>query len=146
MDYDYNRKAFRSVIKAAGVDPLAGTYCLCVLLELSIKQHLALCSSASNSGHDLPYLLQRVGLRHRTYHAVLNSLQLQLANSLKALSSQGRDGQARFVPSNSYPHIRYLRHASDWGTPSSSDSDIASLKGILQRIISLLGKSLGIAV
>jgi hypothetical protein len=146
MDYDYNRSAFRSVIKAAGIHPLAVAYCSCVLLELSIKQHLALCSSADNGGHNLPALLQRIGLRHARYLAVCNALQRQLADSLRILCSQGRKGTPRTVPSGSFPHIRYLRHQSDWELPRSPDGDVAALNAILQRIISFLTSSIGVNV
>ena len=78
MDYDYNRKAFRSVSKAVGIEPLAAAYSSCVLLELSLKQHLALISSTGNGGHNLPYLLQRVGLQHKRYLSLCNALQQQL--------------------------------------------------------------------
>jgi|SRR5579863_6265625 len=146
MNYDFNRRAFKSVIRAANVEPLATVYCSCVLLELSLKQHLALVSSAANGGHDLPNLLQRIGHGNRRYLAVCNALQQQLADSLRSLFSQGRDGTARSVPSNSYPHIRYLRHTSDWTASCSSDAEIQALNGFLQRVISLLVKNIGVNV
>jgi len=146
MDYDYNRKAFRSVIKATGIDPLATAYCSCVLLELSMKQYLALCSSPDNGGHNLSSLLQRIGLRHARYKAVCNALQIQLADSLRILFSQGRNGTSRTVPSDSYPHIRYLRHQSDWELPHSPEVDVAALNAILQRVISFLTSSIGVNI
>jgi len=146
MDYDYNRRAFRSVCSANGIEPLAAAYCGCILLELSLKQYLALCTSGGNGGHNLPDLLLRVGLRNPSHTATLNSLQRQLAGSLRILFSQGKDGLPTPVPTSSYPFIRYLRHDSDWGTSNSSDVDITLLTNVLQRITSFLTASLGVAV
>jgi hypothetical protein len=138
MDYDYNRKAFRSVRATIDAELLVSAYNTCILLELSLKQHLNLCSTSGNGGHNLPYLLQRIGSQHGKYLAVCNVLQKQLGDSLHALFSQGRDGKARSVPSDSYPHIRYLRHESDWPSQRSSDADLRRLNGVLQRITSWL--------
>jgi len=146
MHYDYNRAAFRSVCQATGVNSLAVAYCSCVLLELSLKQHLNLISSALNSGHDLPQLVHRLGIQHTRYQSTCNALQRQLGDALRALFSQGRGGIARSIPSNSYPHLRYLRHSSDWPSSCSSDVQIAALNSLLQRIQSLMKRQLGVAV
>lgn len=146
MEYDYNRNAFRTVTTATGVAPLVVAYCSCVLLELSIKQHLGMVSAGSNSGHNLPYLVQRLGLIHSRYRPVCNALQMQLGDALRNLHSQGKNGAPRPVPSDSYPYIRYLRHNSDWIPPSSSDADITALNGLLGRIISLIRNQLSVVV
>lgn len=146
MDYDYNRLAFRSVVNAPTVEPLAATYCACVLLELGLKQHLKLCSTSLNGGHDLPQLLQRVSNRTPRVSPVVNSLQAQLAFSIAKLISQGKSGQARTVPANSYPHIRYLRHSQDWPAQHSSEADLKSLQQILKRISHYLTTSAGVSL
>jgi len=146
MDYDYNRAAFRSVCEAAGVHSLAVVYCSCVLIELSLKQHLGLTSTPLNSGHDLPQLIHRLGMRNGKYQSVCNALQRQLSDAIRVLVSQGKSGAARNVPSNSYPHLRYLRHSSDWPSGCSSEHQLAALKALLQRIISFLRRQIGVMV
>ena len=146
MNYDYNRKAFRSVCAASGIEPLATSYCACILLELSLKQHLNLVSTVSNSGHDLSALILRLGQAHRKHAATCNSLQSQLGYALRNLYSQGRNGVARTVPPNSYPHIRYLRHSSDWLSDCSSDVEVVALKSLLQRIITYFSYTIGVNV
>lgn len=146
MNYDYNRKAFRSVCKATGIEPLAATYCSCVLLELSLKQHLNLTASASNGGHDLPALVHRVGQIHSRHAVVCNALQRQLGDSLGKLYSQSRMGVPRSVPMNSYPYIRYLRHDSDWPSDCTSEGDLVALHALLQRVISVLAYTIGVSV
>ena len=143
MEYDYNRRAFQSVLNATNVDPLAAAYCLCVLLELSLKQHLNLCTSPSNAGHDLPQLLQRVGLKQPLHRTTCNALGPQLSALLARLHCQSKDGTARLVPQNSYPYLRYLRHSSDWETQSSEDADLKSLLAHLKRVSFFLKVSVG---
>jgi hypothetical protein len=146
VDYDYNRAAFRSVYQSPGVRPLALAYCSCVLLELSLKQHLGLISSPMNQGHDLPQLVHRLGLRNSKHLFTCNALQVQLRYALTKLFSQGKDGTPRTVPGDSYPHLRYLRHSSDWPQKSSPDQDIATVNSLIQRIISFLSNNVGVAV
>jgi len=146
MEYYYNRNAFRTATNAPGVAPLVLAYCSCILLELSIKQHLGMVSAGSNSGHNLPYLVQRLGLTYSRYRPLCSALQMQLGDALRNLHSQGKDGAPRAIPSDSYPYIRYLRHNSDWAAPSSSDADIMALNGLLNRIISLIRNQLRVAV
>lgn len=137
MNYAYNRTAFRSVCDTPGVHPLATAYCHCVLMELSLKQYLAVSASPVNEGHDLPTLIQRVGLKNRRYLGFCNALQRQLADALRGLHSQGKDGGACIIPSRSYPHLRYLRHESNWPSPCNSDTDIDALNNLLKRITHL---------
>ncbi len=146
MHYDYNRTAFRSVSVATGVAPLAMAYCSCVLLELSLKQHLGLVATRGNGGHDLPTLIQRLGLAHSHHRATCSSLQAQLSRVLVSLHSQGRDGTARAVPSSSYPYMRYLRHSSDWGNSANSDAEIATLLSVVKRITFFLKNSVGVGI
>jgi hypothetical protein len=105
-----------------------------VLLELTIKQRLNLITTGANGGHDLPGLIHRLSRLDPKATTVLTSKQRQLSDSLRALHSQGKDGTAQNVPSNSYPHMRYLRHSSDWQTDASSDDDIIKLLAVVQSI------------
>jgi hypothetical protein len=144
VSYDYNRAAFRSVCNAQGIHGLAMAYCSCILIELGLKQHLLLTSSTMNGGHDLPQLIQRLGHSNSRYIPACNALQRQLSDLLRSLYSQGSGGLPRAIPSNSYPHLRYLRHSSNWPTLCNSDTDITALNGLLQRIASLLRKNMGV--
>jgi len=145
MTFEYNRKAFRSACNANGIELLATAYCSCVLLELSLKQHLGMISVGNSVGHNLPFLVHRLGLNMK-YQRDCNALQAQLAALLANLYSQGTDGNPRRIPSNSYAHLRYLRHSSDWATHASSDGDISMLYGLLRRIIHLIKGSIGVSV
>ena len=142
MHFDYNRVSFRSVVNAPGVHSLAVAYCSCVLLELSLKQHLNLASC----GHDLPHLILRLGLAHRRHQTACNALQRQLSDALRKLFCQDKNGSHKPVPSHSYPYIRNLRNSSDWTSFSSSDTDLLNLENLLQRIISYLSTQIGINV
>lgn len=146
MDYAYNRKAFRSVYVAPGVEPLAIAYCELVLTELALKENLSFCQTAQNGGHDLPQLIHRVAIRNPSVGISLNALRVQLASALSALFSQSKNGTARNVPSNSYPHIRYLRHISDWPTHSSSDADLLRVSTLMKRIMYLLKTRAGVSL
>ena len=146
MDYDFNRRAFRSVFDTPGIDPLATIYCACILLELSLKQHLNLCSTAGNGGHDLPQLLQRTAISNPRIRGLIASLSPQLSSSLSKLFSQSKKGTARNIPANSYPHIRYLRHSSDWPSQSSSDQDLCQVLALLKRIMHLLKYTAGVSL
>lgn len=146
MNYTYNRAAFRSVCDTPGVHPLADAYCTCVLLELSLKQYLTSTGPLVDHGHDLPTLLQRVGLKHTRYTFACNALQRQIADALRSLRSQAKDGSPCSIPSRSYPYLRYLRHDSDWPAPSSSDAEISALNGLLKRALDLLRKQIGVNV
>ncbi|MCU1326107.1 MAG: hypothetical protein JWN34_1477 [Bryobacterales bacterium] len=146
MNYTYNRAAFRSVCDAPQVHPLASAYCACVLLELSLKQYLSTNVAALYEGHDLPRLLQRVGLRNSRYALTCNALQRQIADALRGLQSHEKDGNPCAVPSRSYPYLRYLRHSSDWPAPSSCDAEIRALNGLLQRTLDLLRRQIGVPI
>ena len=146
MYFDHNRLAFRSVRSAPGVAPLVIAYCSCVLLELSLKQHLKLVETANNPGHDLPHLIQRLGLTHARQRPTCSALQVQLTDCFRRLHAQGKNGAPVKVPANAYPHLRYLRHTSDWNSDTSSDGDLASLISILDRIISFTQFSVGVGL
>ena len=146
MHFDHNRAAFRSVRSATGVAPLVVAYCSCILLELGLKQHLNLITTANTAGHNLPYLIQRLGLAHSRHRVTCIALQSQLTDCLRGLQSQGKNGLPSPVPPNAYPHLRYLRHNSDWVAQASSDTDIALLNALLHRIISFTQSSIGVAL
>ena len=146
MDYDYNRDMFRHIHRSTSLPLLVRTYGTCVLLELSLKQHLGLVSTAHNAGHDLPQLIRKLGQAHPKSAAGCNALQKQLADSLKKLYCQGRGGTPQKVPPHSYPYMRYLRHANDWPTNSTIESDIVKLDAILQGILTFANINVGVSI
>ena len=141
MDYDYNRKAFRSTRTLTGLEPLAFVYCSCILLELGLKQHLGFVNTLNNGGHNLPKLLQQVSVRHPQHKVVCDALKTQLEGALMGIFCQGKKGAMQKVPPSSYPHIRYIRHSSDWPMDATTDAELASLKGLIERIFNHLTKS-----
>lgn len=138
MHYDYNKKAFRTLLQAADIDPLIAAYGGCVLIELALKQALDLTSSMGNGGHNLGMLIDQMAQRQPKQKINYDALKAQLNNSLKLLFCQGRKGIAQETPTGSYPHIRYLRHTSDWNSDCNTDDEIKSFYALIQRIINHL--------
>jgi hypothetical protein len=112
---------------ASSPNEIVQAYCGMVAIELVLKQETGL------TDHNIPSALnifahkfcvnQRKGCKIR-----LNALSVQLSNALKAISVQGKDGVARYAPAESYPYIRYTRHATDgWPSPSTSDEQVKTL-------------------
>jgi hypothetical protein len=146
MEYDFNRKAFRSLRKVQNIDTLAAAYNDCVLLELSLKQRLGLVSGGSNSGHDLPQLLHRTGIHVGSYQPVINALKTQFENQLSGMKAQGRNGRPRGIPANSYPYLRYVRHTSDWPSDTVSDDQLSDFHKLVNRIINFLEHTLKVTL
>jgi hypothetical protein len=137
MPYSYNRSAFR-----AGADDslpiLLRTYCSLVALELGLKDFLGLQESPGNAGHDLPDLLNQVKQRNRRSCGSINSIQTQLRNQLTAIRCQGKAGVPHSIPAQSYPHIRYMRHTSDWQTDFSTDQQLHAVLSTVRKLVSSL--------
>ena len=146
MEYDFNRKAFRSLRTAYGVDPLAVLYGSCVLIELGLKQNLGLLSTSSNTGHNIPALLHRVSVSYTMHRSVCNVLKTKFETELNAIFCHGRGGNPQMVPSSSYPYLRYIRHSTDWLNDSSTDADIQNLNALVDRIINFLTHTVGVAI
>lgn len=146
MDYEYNRKAFRAFRNAQSTEILPHVYLSCILLELALKQYLGLVKHTGNGGHNLPRLLQQLSIRHPRQKIVCDALMISLGNCLSSLYCQGKSGQPQRVPASSYPHLRYIRHTSDWQTEASTDDEIRNLKGIVDRIVNHLSKSVNISL
>jgi hypothetical protein len=137
MPYGYNRNAFRDGPNASS-PVLLRTYCSLVALELGLKDFLGLSETAANAGHDLPDLLNRVKERDRRTCSSLNSIQTQLRRQLTSIRCQGRGGAAQSIPASSYPHLRYMRHESDWPSDASTDSQLHTVLSTVQKLTSSL--------
>ena len=120
MPHAYNRVAFQSL--AAGSNVLLCLYCSLVALELGIKDHFA--GAGWRNGHRIVDWISELGE---------TALSVQLANELGALMCTARDGNAAPVVGNSYPDLRYLRHASDFAG-STTDAQIQQALGVLTDI------------
>ena len=129
MSYQYNRNSFQS----PGA-PLLSVYSLLICIELFLKEKLPVGVVNSRNGHDVPTLLHLFGgtLPH-PHRASLQALSVPLANSIGNLWSEGFSGHVK-IPSRSYPYIRYLRHASEWGIPHSTDGDLQNLYSVAGQV------------
>ena len=137
MPYSCNQSAF----KAGGDDSLPvllRTYCCLVALELGLKDFLGLSESPGNAGHDLPDLLNQVKQRNRRACASINSIQTQLRNQLTSIRCQGRAGSPQSMPAQSYPHIRYMRHTTDWQSDYSTDRQLHAVLSTVRKLVSSL--------
>ena len=81
----------------------------------------------------MPAALNKFGQRFAIGHLSgcrvrLNALATKLSNAIKAICVQGKDGQPCFAPSESYPYLRYVRHAKDdWLAPVTEDAELDAL-------------------
>lgn len=116
---------------ASSADQIVRAYCGMVAIELVLKE------ATSLKDHNVPAALNvfahkfAVG-NHRGCKVRLNALSAQMSNALKAISVQSIDGTPRFAPAESYPYIRYTRHAADgWPTPSTTQEQAKNLADIV---------------
>lgn len=125
-EHTTNIRAFVTAA-ASSADQMIKAYCGMVAIELVLKQATGL------TDHNVPSALNVFAHRHavgnlRGCKVRLTALSVQLSNALKAISVQGKDGAARFAPAESYPYIRYTRHATDgWPAPSTTDEQVKAL-------------------
>lgn len=146
MAFTYNRSAFRAPVTAPNLpcSPLLGAYVTLVALELFLKDYLTLHVAGVPTSHDVPKLLKTLAGHLGGKHAgPISSMALQLSTKLASLWCKGRDGNATPVPSNSYPHMRYLRHDSDWGSSASTDEELDRVLMLSKQIIHTLHKATG---
>jgi hypothetical protein len=112
----------RSFIKSADAsgDSIVRAYCGLVAVELVLKQSTGL------KDHNVPSALKKFALKYAIGHmsgckTQLMALATQLSNRIDAIHVNGIDGLARPAPNDSYPYLRYTRHAADgWPEPSTS--------------------------
>lgn len=110
---------------------MVSAYCGMVAVELVLKQSTGL------TDHNVPSALNVFAHQFAVGHQRgckirLHALSAQLSNALKAISVQGKDGGARFAPAESYPYIRYTRHAADgWPAPATTQQQVKVLADIV---------------
>ncbi len=82
-------------------------------------------------GHDVPGMLQVAATLPTAapyVSAQLLSFSQILRNNLGLITCQGKNDAPQSVPPNSYPYIRYGRHAGDWSgineTPTQYFADL----------------------
>lgn len=116
---------------ASSTDEIVKAYCGMVAIELVLKQATGLTDhnvpSALNVFANRFAVADKQGCKVR-----LNSLSAQLRNALTAICVQGKDGAARFAPSESYPYIRYTRHDADgWTAPTTTHQQAKALADVV---------------
>jgi hypothetical protein len=123
MPHKYNVAAFEA--GAASPHPLLQVYCRLVVAELALKDSGA---TWPDVGHDVPQLLSDIGEA---------ALSVQLQGRLTALKCTAKDGTEAPVRAAHYPHLRYLRHESDY-PGRVKDSDLNAVLGVLADVMLVL--------
>ena len=77
------------------------------------------------SGHDVPGMLADIGEA---------ALSVQLSGKISALKCTARDGTEAPVVPSVYPHMRYLRHETDF-PGAVKDADLNSALDLIPDII-----------
>lgn len=134
MPHNYNRSAFKTIASNDQSPPLLRAYCGLVLVELALKEVLAI----SNLKHDLPAMLQRLGQQNRPQAAALAKHRSALVNNLGALHTTRIDNSPGRVRPQAYPDLRYIRHADDWNADSSTEDEIHALRVCVDRLRAFL--------
>lgn len=144
MPYQYNRNAFSVMQSIPDASPLVSAYSILVCIELFLKEQLPAGTFNHGNGHNVPFHLNMLaGTLDAPHQATLQALSVSLGNHIGSLWSEGFKGSNR-VPSRSYPHIRYLRHDSDWASPHSTDADLMKLKMIAAQVKFHLTQATGV--
>ena len=144
MSYAYNKATFRSARASAGAPALLRIYCSLVVMELGLKEYLGLMNTPQNAGHDVPRLLTlfQVQLPATNYSRVMLGVKItQMRGRMSKMYCQGKDGNCQFLPAESYPYLRYVRHDSDWPNSNCADADIDSLGTVVEDVFSFLKRS-----
>jgi hypothetical protein len=105
-----------------------------VATELALKDH----SGVWRKKHDIPQMLDDLG------DPGLTALGTLLRTSLGAIPCTNLDGKAASVPAHKYPHLRYVRHASDHAG-GTTDAHVQNLVQTVGDIITQL-RAKGVAV
>lgn len=138
----YNITAFRATASLSGIHDLTKAYCSCVHVEIALKKALP----KGKWGHDIGGMLERVSGHTPILTSRLPSLAAQYRNAIKRLWCQSKGGDPEVASPNMYPSIRYLRHASDWPSNFSTDSDLQMLMSTLQMILLFLKTNTSVPV
>jgi hypothetical protein len=132
MAHRVNRRAFLAV-RGTG-EPLLAIYGLLVAAELALKDH----SGAWEKKHDVPQMLDDLA------DPGLTALGATLRILLASVPCTSSDGNPATVPANSYPHLRYARHADDYAG-GVSNIHLNNLTTIAEDLLGQL-RAKGVAV
>lgn len=110
---------------------LLRAYCGLVLMELALKDHLAL----TGLKHDVPAMLHRLANNATQHRPTLNQFRAELAVNLAKLHTQNNNGTNGRVNAQVFPGIRYLRHSDDWNNNCSTEQDLSNLRGCVTKIL-----------
>lgn len=130
MPHKYPRNAFLIVGSGHGNHVLVRLYSVLVAMELALKDKNHAASGNWMSGHNVPAMMS----------AVDAALGATLGNALGHLWCTNVSGNAASVLANIYPHIRYLRHETDFPPPldSSTDDDITATLDIAIQCLGVI--------
>lgn len=139
MAHIYNRTAFRPgrLDITPLSSPLLSSYCRLVSIELLLKDYLRSLGETVQNTHDVPAMLAHLAAKKPTQAAILNALNSTLKTTLSGLWCEGQSGVQK-VPQKSYPHIRYLRHDSEYHVKCTPDKNVMVLEALTQQIQTLL--------
>lgn len=128
----------------ASSSALIQAYLGLVAIELALKSHVTLFDHDVGAGLTRFKNTRCVGaLSSKSIE--LTALVNRLRSDIQAICVNGKDGMARFAPSNSYPFIRYARISGDaWPDPICPMSDLARLARTVQQIRAFLRRSFGL--
>jgi hypothetical protein len=130
MPHAYPRAAFQALVADNNLPPLARLYAALVTLELALKDDHQMSSGNWTAGHDVPTMMGNFDA----------SLATTLGNALGSLRCTDKHGNDSPIASALYPHMRYLRHESDFPPPpiASSETDIAATLAVAMDCINVL--------
>jgi len=103
----------------AVASPLLGLYCSLVDLELALKNHF--WGGGWRRGHRVIEWVAELGEA---------ALSVHMENCIAALQCTALTGAAAAVAGNSYPDLRYLRHADDFAGTSTDQQLQAALQAV----------------
>lgn len=130
MAHKYPRNAFLTLGTGHGQPTIARLYAVLVAMELALKDAARAVSGNWTSGHDVPTMMSK-------FDAALGTT---LGNALSQLRCTDQNGNCASVLSKTYPHIRYLRHETDFPPPpdSSSDGDVETALNIAIQCLDII--------
>jgi hypothetical protein len=107
---------------------------------LCLKSDHLLLPHARPSGHNLPEMLRHAAFTSRVAQRPIVSLVAQLETQLRGLFCQDKAQNPVALDPQNYPHMRYLRHASDWpgSVQVSTNTQLHAVLTILDQIIATI--------
>ena len=128
MAHKYPRVAFGEIVARIDLPPLPRLYAALVTLELALKDDHQGSTGNWTMGHDVPTMMAKFD----------GSLATTLGDAIVILRCTDRFGGNSPVSRNNYPHMRYLRHNSDFPPPPTATQD-AEITDALHIALQCLG-------